>query len=68
MSENVHLLLQVHDELLFEMEESVIGDIVPKICQVMEGVIPPKEISGIVLKADASVGDNWNDLEKIIDN
>ncbi|OHA88518.1 MAG: hypothetical protein A2653_01975 [Candidatus Zambryskibacteria bacterium RIFCSPHIGHO2_01_FULL_43_25] len=68
LSENVHLLLQVHDELLFEMEESVIGDIVPKICQVMEGVIPPKEISGIVLKADASVGDNWNDLEKIIDN
>src|SRR3989344_2044674 len=68
LSENVHLLLQVHDELLFEMEESVIGDIVPKICQVMEGVIPSKEISGIVLKADASVGDNWNDLEKIIDN
>ena len=55
---NGSILLQVHDELLFEIPEEHVDSTIKVIKEVMEGVV---ELS-VPLKIDISVGDNWADL------
>ncbi|AHX05092.1 DNA polymerase I [Ehrlichia japonica] len=55
---NGSLILQVHDELLFEVLEEYVDYTVEVITEVMEGVIK----LSVPLKIDVSVGDNWADL------
>ncbi len=55
------LLLQVHDELVYEIKKEKVAETVPRIKQAMEHVIKA-EIPFIV---DVSVGDNWGEMRKI---
>jgi DNA polymerase I-like protein with 3'-5' exonuclease and polymerase domains len=48
-------LIQIHDELIFEVEEEFVPVIANEFKEVMEGVV---ELS-MPLKADAEVGKNW---------
>ncbi len=66
LSEDVHLLLQVHDELLFEIKDSLVKKVSPEIKKIMEGVISPEETKGIVCAVDVSAGDNWGEMEKVV--
>jgi len=59
------LLLQVHDELVYEIKENLVATIAPEIKKMMESVISPKETSGVVCVAEAAVGDNWGEMKKI---
>jgi DNA polymerase-1 len=54
--EGVKMLLQVHDELLFEIPEDMVKDVTPKIVEVMEGVYN----MSVPLIADHGAGDNWD--------
>lgn len=65
LSEDVHLLLQVHDELVYEIAEHLVDSIAPEIKYIMQNVIDPKQTSGVVCIANSSVGDNWGEMEKI---
>lgn len=64
--EDVRLLLQVHDELVFEIKDKVVEKVAPKIKKIMEGVISPKETMGVACVVDVSVGDNWGELQKVV--
>lgn len=55
------MLLQVHDELVFEVPESELHDSAALIVETMEGVIDLRA----PLKANASAGDNWLDVEEL---
>jgi DNA polymerase-1 len=50
----VRLLLQIHDELIFEIEKEALADVVPLIRNAMEH-IPDLDLT---LKVDTEVGDN----------
>ncbi|MEI6304475.1 MAG: DNA polymerase [Candidatus Taylorbacteria bacterium] len=63
LQEDVFLTLQVHDELVYEMRESAVEKVAPQIQKIMESVIDPKEVSGVVLKASYAVGKNWGELK-----
>lgn len=65
IEEKVRMLLQVHDELVFEIEDGLIKEHIPHIRKIMESVIDPKETKGVVCTTDASAGDNWAELKKI---
>jgi len=54
------LLLQVHDELLFEVPEYEIGAIAPQIKEIMENVY---ELAA-PLKVEIEIGLNWGELKK----
>ncbi len=56
-------LLQVHDELIYEIKKDAAEKIVSEIKKLMETVIDAKDIHGIVLKASADVGMNWGELK-----
>jgi DNA polymerase-1 len=61
----VRMLLQVHDELLFEIKEGKASEYVPKIREIMENIIDPKEVYGVKMTTEASVGNNWENLKKL---
>jgi DNA polymerase-1 len=62
LNEEVRLLLQVHDELVFEIKNDEVKTVVPKLVAIMEGVLEGKETFGVPLKVDVAVGPNWADL------
>ncbi|MEM6481397.1 MAG: DNA polymerase, partial [Pseudomonadota bacterium] len=53
------LLLQVHDELLFEVENSAIDDVIAATRYVMEGASEPGLKLDVPLVVDAGQGSNW---------
>ncbi|MDE2218422.1 MAG: hypothetical protein KGJ58_03150 [Patescibacteria group bacterium] len=65
LAEDVRLLLQVHDELLFEIKDSLVKKVPPKIKKIMESVISLEETRGVVCAVDVSLGDNWGELRKV---
>jgi DNA polymerase-1 len=65
LSDKVHLILQVHDELVYEIESSLVKKIAPKIKDIMEGGIAAKERKDVPIVADVSVGKNWGEMEKL---
>ena len=52
----VKLLMQVHDELVFEVQESALSEIESKVQELMESAAQLK----VPLVADAGHGDNWD--------
>ncbi len=59
---DVRMLLQVHDEIVFEIKESVIDEIVPKLVALMEDVLEGKETLGVPVSVAAATGPNWTEL------
>ncbi len=57
----IKMLLQVHDELLFEVKENIIEETVKEIKKIMENVIKLK----VPVIVDAKAGDNWGEMKKI---
>ncbi len=53
------MLLQVHDELIFEVEESAVEALIDRARTVMEGAAEPAVRIDVPLVVDAGVGDNW---------
>ncbi len=60
---DVFLLLQVHDELVYEIRESLVGTVVPEIKKIMETVVDPKDTKGVVCAVNAAIGKNWGELK-----
>lgn len=64
--QDAFLLLQVHDELVYEVKEEKIAEILPIIKEVMEGVLAGNPKSrGVPLTVGVSVGDNWSDAVSV---
>lgn len=56
-------LLQVHDELVYEIKEERVEELYPQIEKLMESVVDIKDTKGVILKASANVGNNWGELK-----
>ncbi len=67
LEDQIKILAQVHDELVFEINEKKVDDLGPKIQTVMEAVldthVPPQDYSKVPLKVGLSTGDNWSELK-----
>ena len=61
--EDAHLILQVHDELVYEIRSKKIDIILNKIKEIMENIIDKKDSKGIVFEVNSSIGKNWAELE-----
>ncbi|ASY58853.1 DNA polymerase I [Sinorhizobium sp. CCBAU 05631] len=58
---SARMLLQVHDELIFEVEESEIERTLPVIVSVMENAAMPALNMKVPLKVDARAAQNWDE-------
>ncbi|RLC35853.1 MAG: hypothetical protein DRH33_07935 [Candidatus Nealsonbacteria bacterium] len=64
INKDCKLILQIHDELLFEVREDKIKETIGKIKKIMENVIKLK----VPLKVDIKVGSNWGELKPLMNN
>ena len=63
LEDDVYPLLQVHDELVFEIRDDKAEEVSKKILEIMESVVNPKDIYGVMLRAERSLGANWGELK-----
>lgn len=63
--DDAHLILQVHDELVFEVRDSALGKLAPEIQRIMETVLPESEANGVPILASAKSGPDWGHMEAI---
>lgn len=61
MSAKTKMLLQVHDELVFELPEREVAKVAREVAAIMESVV---KLDAPVI-AEAKVGTNWGDMEKL---
>lgn len=59
-SGKVSMLLQVHDELLFECDKDLVDVVLPHIVSFMENVVELK----VPLKVDYKIGNNWAEVHE----
>jgi len=58
---SARMLLQVHDELIFEVAEDEVAATLPVIKSVMEGSAMPAVALKVPLQVDARAADNWDE-------
>ncbi|MNL70720.1 DNA polymerase I [compost metagenome] len=63
MAENLsaRMLLQVHDELIFEVEDAEIDKTLQLVVAVMENAAMPAVSMQVPLKVDARAANNWDE-------
>ncbi|WP_027488671.1 DNA polymerase I [Allorhizobium undicola] len=61
LSQQVRMLLQVHDELIFEVEEAAVESALPVIVSTMEQATMPALSMRVPLKVDARAAHNWDE-------
>jgi DNA polymerase-1 len=57
LGSNAHMLLQVHDELVFEVPEGELDTTLPALKKLMENVLTLK----VPLVVGVGVGNNWDE-------
>ena len=57
--DKVKMLLQIHDELLFEVSSDIVKEAADLIKNIMEQVYPLT----VPLKVEVKIGGNWGDLK-----
>ncbi len=57
----VQMLLQVHDELVFEAPEEAVEKAIPVICDIMENAALPARALSVPLQVEARAADNWDE-------
>ncbi|HEX8591597.1 MAG TPA: DNA polymerase, partial [Candidatus Paceibacterota bacterium] len=63
--EDTHLILQVHDELVFEVTEKRVEELAPKIKQIMEDVLEGQDTNGVPIIAQGKVGLDWGSMKPL---
>jgi DNA polymerase I len=62
LEEKIYLILQIHDELIYEINENLAEEVTPKIKKIMQNVLLPEKISGVPIIANSASGQNWGEL------
>ena len=62
LEERVKLVLQIHDELVFEIDEDMAEDVADKLVVVLENVLKKRKLSDLPLVASRTIGINLQAL------
>lgn len=63
--ERAALVMQVHDELVYELDEKDAETIARAICLTMESVVDTKKLHEVPIVAEISIGPNWGTTQRI---
>lgn len=65
LTERVRLVLQIHDELIFEVAEEDVLTVAPAVRQIMETALPTDKAGSVPILVEASVGKRWSEMKRI---
>jgi len=60
---DVRMLLQVHDELIFEIKNEQVSAVVPVLLKLMTTVLDDAQAQGVPISAEIKTGPNWGALK-----
>jgi len=63
--EKAKLVMQVHDELVYELEEKTAEKMALALREVMEKVAPEGKLSNVPIRAEVSIGKNWGEMKRV---
>lgn len=64
LRDDARLVLQIHDELVYEIRESRALSLGETIRGIMQSVTPASELSGVSIVSELALGPNWGELKK----
>lgn len=64
-TDDAYLILQVHDELVFEVRTEKMEKMAKEIQRIMESVLPEEETMGIPILVSAKSGPNWGQMQDL---
>jgi DNA polymerase-1 len=64
-ADDAHLLLQVHDELVYEVRAERAEELGRRLQGIMEAAMPAELTKGVPILAEAKVGENWGDMRPL---
>jgi DNA polymerase-1 len=59
------IVLQIHDELMFEVESGAAEDFAPKAKVIMESVLTPAQTHGVPITVQGAQGQNWGEMSTL---
>jgi DNA polymerase-1 len=62
-TKDAYLLLQVHDELVYEIRTARSEELTAKIQEIMESVLSPEETREVPILVTVKSGLNWGDMK-----
>lgn len=62
--EDIRLILQVHDELVYEVRDDLVDEAVVSFKGIMENVLPKNKTRGVPVIVDTQAGKNWGEMIK----
>lgn len=64
-SPQVQILMNVHDEIIFQVKDDLVDEIIPKVKKIME---IPHMVNGreLIIPVDFKIGKNWGDMKEYI--
>ncbi len=65
LEDKIKILLQVHDELIFEIKEGAEEKHILKIKDIMETIIPLEKSKGIKFEVNIKKGDSWGEMKTL---
>jgi DNA polymerase I len=63
--DHASLLMQVHDELVYEIKDGYVQEIGEAIRDAMESVVDRSLLHGVPITAEMSIGENWGSVQKV---
>lgn len=63
IKEEVKLVLQIHDEIIFEVADDLVDKISKEIPKIMEGVLSDEQKKGVPILTDCEVGESWGQMK-----
>ncbi|MEK7080026.1 MAG: DNA polymerase, partial [Patescibacteria group bacterium] len=65
LQEEAHLILQVHDELVYEIKNDMLRALAPEIKRIMEEVVSPADAKNVPIIAEGKTGANWGEMSPL---
>lgn len=63
LQEKVYLILQIHDELIFEIKDEEIDRVLPEIKKIMQDILSLDQTLGVPIIVNSAVGQDWGHLK-----
>ncbi|MEK7642570.1 MAG: DNA polymerase [Patescibacteria group bacterium] len=63
LQSKVHLLLQIHDELIYEIENEMVLKTTSEIKRIMESVLTLDQTLGVPIIVNTATGNNWGEMK-----
>lgn len=62
---DIRLILQVHDELVYEVKDFLVNEVAKHCKQLMETILPGKKTFGVPVITEVETGQNWGEMQRV---